>query len=73
MGAGGGGAAHGGVGAAHGRTGGKLGNLIAKASQGGLGSGKGDGVGVERQMMEKSLGEVEGCECVSGVCCRTRR
>ena len=43
MGAGGGGAAHGGVGAAHGRTGGKLGNLIAKASQGDWGLGKGTG------------------------------
>jgi hypothetical protein len=52
----GGGAAHGGVGAAHERTGGRLGSLIAKASQGGLGSGKGDGVGVERQRTKESLG-----------------
>lgn len=72
MGAGGGGAAHGGVRAAHERTDGRLGNLIAKASQGGLGSGKGDGVSVERQRTDKSPGEVEGCACVGGVCCRTR-
>ena len=38
------------------RMGGRLGNLIAKASQEGLESGKGDGVGVGRQRMEKSSG-----------------
>ena len=51
-----GGAAHGGVGATRERTGGRLGNLTAEASQGGLGSGKGVGVGVERRRMEKSPG-----------------
>jgi len=43
VGAGEGGAAHGGVGAARERTGERLGNLTAKASQGGLGLGKGTG------------------------------
>ena len=56
MGAGEGGPAHGGVRAAHVRTGGRLGNLVAKASQGRLGSGKGDRVGAGRLRAEKSRG-----------------
>ena len=56
VGAGEGWTAHGGVRAAHVRTGGKLGNLVAKASQGRLGSRKGDRVGAGRLRAEKSWG-----------------